>query len=310
MFGNEFLQFYGTEMKRLIPIIFVLLWSTGFIGAKYGLPYISTGDFLSIRMIATILVFLLLIAFTQQEKLTPPQILHASITGILIHGAYLGGVFLAIDFGLPAGLTAIIVGLQPLFTALLAVLVLKEQINKIQWISLLVGLLGLYLVVSGSISHVQFTPSTLAYAFIALFGITLGTVYQKRYCQGQPLLSSACWQYCASLCVFIPIMWLEPHTPIVWHIELILSLLWLVFGLSVAAILLLLYMINQGDAAKVTSYFYLVPPVTAVEAWLLFDETLSLTTLIGMVLCVTSVFAVMSAQQWHQRKLVQSLQNK
>lgn len=270
----------------------MLLWSTGFIGAKYGLPYASTGDFLSIRTIANIAVFVLLIIILRQPKLTFKQIGHAMVTGLFIHGAYLGGVFGAIENGIPAGLTAIIVGLQPLFTAILAIFIFKEIINRTQWLALVLGMIGLVLVVLASLDLSNVSINALFLAFIALVGITLGTLYQKKFCQNQPLLPSVCWQYIASLIIFIPMTFTGDSQPIIWNIEFILSLIWLVLALSVIAILLLMYMVEQGDSAKVTTYFYLVPPATAIEAWLLFDEQLAMSSIIGMVLCAISVYVV------------------
>lgn len=275
-----------------MPFVFVLLWSTGFIGAKYGLPYASTGDFLSIRTFANIAVFILLIVIFKQPKLTTKQIAHTMVTGLLIHGAYLGGVFAAIESGTPAGLTAIIVGLQPLFTAVLAIIIFKEQVTPFQWAALLLGMTGLVLVVSDSLALSTISSQAISYAFVALIGITCGTLYQKRFCQKQPLLPSVCWQYVASLLVFLPLMLGEHSQAIIWHHEFIFSLAWLVIALSVAAVLLLMYMVEQGDASKVTAYFYLVPPATALEAWLLFDEQLALSTLFGMLLCALSVYVV------------------
>jgi drug/metabolite transporter (DMT)-like permease len=284
-------------LKKLIPFLFVLLWSTGFIGAKYGLPYASTGDFLSIRTIANIVVFILLILILKQPKLTLKQICHAMVTGVFIHGAYLGGVFGAIENGIPAGLTAIIVGLQPLFTAVLAIILFKEKINNVQWLALILGMIGLTLVVLASLDLSNVSINALLLAFIALLGITLGTLYQKRFCQSQPLLSSVCWQYIASLGIFIPMTFTGDSQPIIWNIEFILSLTWLVLALSVIAILLLMYMVEQGDSAKVTAYFYLVPPATAIEAWLLFDEQLAISSVFGMLLCAISVYVVNKRKQ-------------
>jgi len=269
-----------------------LLWSTGFIGTKYGLFYASTGDFLTLRILGNILVFILLLAFIKQVSLTKKQKIHAMITGILIHGGYLGGVYGAIELGAPAGLTAIIVGLQPLFTAMIAIYLLNEKIARIQWLALTLGLVGLVLVVSASLDVSRITTMALGLTFVALIGITFGTLYQKRYCQNQPLLPSVLWQYIASLLVFLPVALIQSSKPIQWELPFILSLLWLIIVLSVVAILLLMYMVKQGDAAKVTSYFYLVPPVTALEAWLMFGETLSLTSIFGMLLCAISVFVV------------------
>jgi len=279
-------------VKKYIPFLFVLLWSTGFIGTKYGLMYSSTGDFLTLRTVGNLMIFAILAFVIKKNKLTQRQIFHAMISGLLIHGAYLGGVYTAIELGLPAGLTAIIVGVQPLLTAFIAVLILNERMAILQWGALLFGLLGLVMVVSGSVQLQGISYQAIAPAVIALFGITIGTIYQKRYCQNQPLLPSVFWQYFSCLIIFMGISYWQQPTNIEWHIEFILSLTWLILALSVAAILLLLYMIKQGDAAKVSTYFYLVPPMTAIEAWLLFDESLSIVTLFGMLLCAISVFIV------------------
>lgn len=279
-------------LKKLIPFFFVLLWSTGFIGTKYGLPYASVGDFLTLRTLANIIIFFGLLIVFSPAKLTKNQIFHAMVTGILIHGAYLGGVYSAIKLGMPAGLAAIIVGLQPLFTTLLAIALFKSYVSKLQWIALLIGMVGLVMVVATSLNMSGFSLETLLFAFIALIGITVGTLYQKRFCQDQALLPSVYWQYIASLLVFLPITYFGSNEPIQWSFEFIFSLAWLVFALSVVAILLLMYMVKQGDAAKVTAYFYLVPPATAVEAWLLFDEQLAFMTIMGMMLCAFSVYIV------------------
>ncbi|MFT5757404.1 MAG: drug/metabolite transporter (DMT)-like permease [Alteromonadaceae bacterium] len=279
-------------MKKFIPFLFVLLWSTGFIGTKYGLMYSSSGDFLTLRTLANLIIFALLVLMIKRNKLSGRQIFHAMVTGLLIHGVYLGGVYSAIELELPAGLTAIIVGVQPLLTALIAVFVLNERMTPIQWGALLLGLAGLFMVVSGGLHVQNISYQAIFFAIFALFGITIGTIYQKRFCQNQPLLPSVFWQYFACLFVFITLSYWQQPSNIEWHIEFLLSLTWLVFALSVAAILLLLYMIKQGDAAKVSTYFYLVPPMTAIEAWYLFDESLSLIMLVGMFLCAISVFIV------------------
>ena len=277
-------------LKRYVPILFVLLWSTGFIGAKYGLPFASTGDFLTIRAFANVAVLFVIVLVLKPQRLTTTQIFHACVTGLFIHGAYLGGVFSAIEYGVPAGLTAIIVGLQPLLTALLAIFFLSAQVNKRQWLALAIGFVGLFCVLANSLVGAEVSNNATLFAILALLGITCGTLYQKRYCQGQSLLPAVLWQYVASLLVFIPIALFEPNQPVDWSITFVLSLAWLVFALSVVAILLLMYMVEQGEAAKVTSYLYLVPPVTAIEAWILFDEHLTALSVVGMFLCAFSVY--------------------
>lgn len=279
-------------MKKAIPFIFVFLWSTGFIAIKYGLQYSSTGDFLMLRTLCNIVVFAALMFFVRRKEYEKFHIGHAMVTGLLIHGAYLTGVFFAIEQGMPAGLTGIIVGFQPLLTAILAVRVLDEKLSKVQWLAILVGLAGLILVVSGGINVATVTSWGITLTLFALFGITLGTIYQKRYCQNQALLPSVFWQYVPCLFLFTFIAGTETAVDVQWTTPFILSLAWLVIALSVIAILLLLYMIENGGAAKVTAYFYLVPPLTAFEGWFLFDESLSVKTILGMLLCAFSVFMV------------------
>ncbi|GLX79829.1 multidrug transporter [Thalassotalea insulae] len=279
-------------LKQSIPFIFVLLWSTGFIGTKLGLPYASAGDFLILRTLANIAIFAILLLILKQSRLNKSQIFHAMVTGLLIHGAYLGGVYSAIAYGVPAGLAAIIVGLQPLLTSVLAIVVFNTQLARIQWLALFIGLVGLVLVVASGLQLADASFWALAFAFIALFGITLGTLYQKRFCQQQAMLPSVCWQYIASLLVFAPMALFDGGRQVQWSGEFIFSLIWLVLVLSVAAILLLMYMVKQGDTAKVSAYFYLVPPATTIEAWLLFNEQLSLTSFFGMILCALSVYFV------------------
>ncbi|MBB6543998.1 DMT family transporter [Thalassotalea piscium] len=279
-------------LKKFIPFLFVILWSTGFIGAKYGLPYAGTGDFLSIRTVGNILIFILLLLLLKQPKLSLKQVLHSMVTGVLIHGAYLGGVFAAIEHGIPAGVTAIIVGLQPLLTAFIAMYLFKELLSRTQWLALAIGVLGIALVVSSQVDLSKVSVGALIYAFIALLGITVGTLYQKKFCQHQPLLPSVLWQYIASLAVFLPLAYVQAAPQVSWQPEFIYTLLWLVIALSAVSILLLLYMIEHGAASKVASYFYLVPPATAFQAWLLFDERLSLVSIIGMIICVASVYVI------------------
>ncbi|GHG06390.1 DMT family transporter [Thalassotalea marina] len=284
-------------LKRYIPAFFVLLWSTGFIGTKMGLPYASAGDFLSIRALANVVIIFIILLVIKAPKLNRKQILHAGVTGTLIHGAYLGGVFCAIELGIPAGLTAIIVGLQPLLTALLAIAVFNATVTRVQWLALFFGFVGLVLVLGSSLTLTGISAFAITFTLVALVGITIGTMYQKRFCQGQALLPSVFWQYVASLLVFLPIALLEPVKPVQWNLTFVATLTWLVLGLSVVAILLLMYMVEQGEASKVTAYMYLVPPVTAVEAWLLFDEKLSLLSISGMIVCALSVYWLMNTNK-------------
>lgn len=278
-----------------IPFIFVLLWSTGFIGAKYALPFIEPFYLLCIRMLLTLLVFLAISLILRSQWPTMTQAAHQMVVGALIHGAYLGGVFAAIKWGMPAGIAAIIVGIQPLLTALLSWRFLGEKLRSIQWIGLMIGLVGISIVI---LSTRQTTggdslswPAVIA-ALISLAGISVGTLYQKRFGAGTNLVTGSFWQY-VSTAVLMGILAMSFETREVnWDPQLILALGWLVFGLSVTAILLLMYMIREGESAKVASYFYLVPPVVSVEAWLLFDEALPLIAVLAIGITVLGVFLV------------------
>mgnify|MGYP001116319470 CR=1 FL=1 len=277
-----------------IPIIFVFLWSTGFIAAKYALPFIEPFYFLFMRMVLSIAVFILLCLFFRAERLSLRQIGHQMVTGLLVHGAYLGGVFAAIKWGMPAGITAIVVGFQPVLTACLGWRFLGERLRPIQWLGLGLGLAGVITVLlsTGQQAGVVLTWPGILAAIAALVGISLGTLYQKRFGSGTNLLAGSVWQY-VSVAVLMALMtWTFETQQVVWDIHLILALGWLVLGISVTAILLLMYMIREGEVAKVASYFYLVPPVTVIQTWFLFGENLSLMAILGCVLAVMGVYLV------------------
>lgn len=295
-----YFQRHKSWLLAILPWVFVLLWSTGFIGARYGLPHSEPFTFLSWRMAGNLLVFFLLmrlfkVALPRRTALWKQQM----IAGALVHTAYLGGVFSAIELGMPAGLAALLVGLQPLLTALIMALVYQSTPSAKQWFGLALGIVGVALVLSNgkadfmqagsgsSLSWIQ-----LGWIVLALVGITLGTLYQKNYCQPQPLLAATFIQYLSGLLVMLPVALLTETTQVQWHPEFVGALVWSVLVLSVGAILLLMLMIQAGEATRTASYFYLVPPVTALQAWLLFDEQLTVIALIGMVITVIGVYWV------------------
>ena len=282
--------------KYTAPALFVWLWSTGFIGAKYGLPYAEPFTLLLYRMLIT-LICLGLLAWWMKPKWPSPKLaLHTAVTGLLVHGLYLSGVFYAIVGDMPAGLVSLIVGLQPLITALAAVIVLKETISVRQWLGLGLGLVGVGLVLLEKMSEANpisgFPLWTLGWALIALLGISLGTVYQKRFGGGVPLVSGTFIQYCAASVLFALGAFFFETREITWSFQFILAMGWLVLGLSVGAILLLMQLIQKGAASQVSSLFYLVPPVTALEAFILFDERLGMLALLGGGLAVAGVALV------------------
>lgn len=285
------------KLIPLIPFLFVLLWSTGFIGAKYGLPYIEPFYMLFIRMLLTLMVFGGFIVVLKAKWPTIRQGGHQMVTGSLVHAAYLGGVFAAIEWGMPAGITAIIVGLQPLLTAIAGRLWLNQPLSVIQVLGLIMGLAGVVVILIGgkevNLETLSFPAVTAA--IIALLGISVGTLYQKRFGAGVDLLTGSFYQYMATAILMGILAFTTETREVDLDIQLILAMGWLVFGLSVSAILLLMYMIREGEAARVASYFYLVPPVTVLEAWLLFDENLGMTELFGIIVTVVGVYLVLKA---------------
>lgn len=278
-----------------MPALFVLLWSTGFIGAKFGLPYAEPFTFLFIRFVMTVLLLTPLVWILKISWPSSPRLwIHIAISGLLVHGTYLGGVFYGISLGMPAGLASLLVGLQPLLTAACAGPLLGERLARQQWLGLGLGLLGISAVLGSQLELGQslfsgFGLGALLSVMAALMGISLGTLYQKRFCTRMPLLSGAVIQYLAAGGVLGVGALLFETRDVTWSLTFILTLGWLVLILSIAAILLLMALIKRGEASRVASLFYLVPPVTALQAWWLFDERLSWIGLGGMFIAITGV---------------------
>ncbi|WP_100638498.1 DMT family transporter [Marinobacter salexigens] len=282
-----------------VPALFVWLWSTGFIGAKYGLPYAEPFTLLLIRMLLTLGILVVLAGVLKTRWPGWRAAGHLAVTGLLVHGCYLGGVYYAIQGGMPSGIVSLVVGLQPLVTAGVAVLVLKEAISWRQWLGLGFGLVGVTLVLLEKFAGAgnpgaAFSLWTLIWALLALAGISLGTVYQKRYGTGADLVAGTIIQYGAAAMFFAvgALMW--ETREVVWALQLKLSMAWLVLGVSIGAILLLMWLIRRGAASQVASLFYLVPPVTALEAFWLFDERLGVLAIIGGIVSITGVALVVS----------------
>jgi len=274
-----------------MPGLFVLLWSTGFIGAKWGLPYAEPFSFLAIRFtIAAALFGLIAVLSKARWPKTFAEFRNTAVVGILINGAYLGGVFWAIGHGTPASIAAIITGMQPLLTAALAFPLLGERLNKIQWAGLFIGFIGLLLVVwKGSDTG---PLAGVGAAVIALIGITLGTFYQKRFGGGNDIRSASCIQQGAAAGVVCVLAFSFETRDIQWTGDFVFALSWLVIVLSLGTFSLYYTLIRRGAVSKVASLFYLVPPVVAINAWLLFGETLDLHQITGMVLAAVGVALV------------------
>jgi drug/metabolite transporter (DMT)-like permease len=271
------------------PTIFVILWSTGFIGAKLGLPYCEPLTFLTLRMavVVTLLATLALIGRASWPRGVTAG--HNAVAGLLVHGGYLGGVFSAIHQGLPAGLTALIVGLQPLLTAIAAGLWLRERITPRQWLGFVLGLAGVALVVWDKVSLTALRPAELGLAVVALVSITVGTLYQKRYCGGVDFRTGGVIQYTAAGLALFALAAATETGQIQWTGEFVFALAWLSLVLSVGAISLFYALIRRGAAARVSSLFYLTPPVTALMAYGLFGETLAPRAVAGMGVAALAV---------------------
>jgi drug/metabolite transporter (DMT)-like permease len=278
------------RITRLFPLLFVVLWSTGFIGARLGLPHSEPLTFLLWRYLAVLAIML---AVALATKAPWPQgtraWLHIGVAGLLIHGVYLGGVFIAISKGLPAGVTSLVVGVQPLLTAVGAGWLLGEIVLKRQWTGLLLGLVGVALVVAGKLGH-GFGIQALWPAIAALLGITLGTLYQKKFCPPFDWRTGAIAQFLPTALVTWLVAYFTESFHVEWVGEFVFALGWLVLVLSIGAISLLNWLIRSSDAVNIASLFYLVPPSTALFAWLLFGDTFSGVALMGMALTVWGVY--------------------
>lgn len=284
-----------SALATFAPWLFVLLWSTGFIGARFGLPFIEPFTFLAIRFaIAAALLAALAAALRAPWPASPTALRHVAVAGLLLHAGYLGGVFFAIDRGMPAGLSALIVSLQPILTALIAGRALGEVVSGRQWLGLLLGLAGVAMVlgeklVAPGAGPPPVTAASMTAAVVALVSTTLGTIYQKRHGARMPLLSGTALQYVAAgLAVGALALFFEARA-ITWAPQLIFAMLWLVFALSIGAILLLMLLLRLNSAARVASLFYLVPPATAIEAYLLFGERMGPVALLGLVVASIGV---------------------
>lgn len=279
-----------SALRLLTPALFVLLWSTGFIGARLGMPHAEPMTFLALRFALTALILapvaLLSRAVWPRRRY---EWGHLAVAGVLMHGVYLGGVFVAIRLGLEAGLSALIVGLQPLLVAAFASLALGERVGRLAWTGLGLGLAGVALIVARKLGGDAASLMAVGACLAALAGITVGTLYQKRFCGGHDLRSGNAIQFAAAALFCLALALPFETMRIDWTGELIFALAWLVLVLSVGAISLLYLLLRRGAASQVASLFFLVPPTTALLAWPLFGERLGVAELAGMALAVLGV---------------------
>lgn len=282
----------------LAPAFFVLMWSTGFIGAKLGLPYAEPFTFLTVRFaIATVLFMLIALAF-RAEWPGSRDILHSLVVGALVHGLYLCAVFWAIGNGMPAGVTALIIGLQPLMTAILAGLLLREELTARHWTGLALGLAGLVLVLGPKLDLTGsgITPASIAVVAGGVLSITLGTLYQKRFAVSGDLRTGVAWQFFSGTVVCGIAAWIAGWGAITWSGEFVFALAWMVLVLSFGAVMLLMVLIRRGAVSRVATLFYLVAPLTALIGWAMFGETLEPVQLAGMVITLAGV--AIAGRRW------------
>jgi drug/metabolite transporter (DMT)-like permease len=279
-----------------MPLVFVVLWSTGFIVAKFGLPYAPPLTFLLLRFGGVLLVLLPLVLL-MRAPWPRGKVGHIAFAGILLQGGYLAGVWCAIKLGMPAGLSALIVGMQPILTAFAAPLI-GESVRPRQWLGLVLGICGVGLVVAAKITLVGLSWTSITLCLMALVSMTVGTLYQKRHCPHFDLRTGTIIQFAASIVVLLPFAIFYEHlTPaldtVQWTPRFIGALLWSIFALSIGAIFLLFALIRKSAATSVTSLLYLTPPTTAVMAWLMFGEVFNLLGIAGMAVAVLGVIFVM-----------------
>lgn len=274
------------------PAVFVLLWSSGFIGAKLGLHDAEPLTYLALRMLGVLALLSVIIVLTRPKWPNSTGIAHSAATGLMVHGLYLGGVFVAISNGLPAGLAALFASLQPLLTSTIANRWLGERVVARQWLGLVLGLVGVYLVLHDKTGSGGATPFAWMAVTVAVIGITIGTLYQKRFGGGIDWRPALLIQYAAAGVLFAIGAFGWETRVVHWTGEFIFALTWLIVVLSLGAVWLYYFMIRRAAATRVVSLFYLTPPVTALMAFALFGEKLSLLALAGMAVCVTGVFLV------------------
>ena len=281
-------------LERYAPWIFVVIWSSGFVVAKYAFNSSDVIFFLAIRLfIAAGILALLTLAFGQSLKLSKSDFLASLVIGIALHTLYLGGVWEAIAQGSPAGIASVITSMQPIFVSVLAIKFLGESLSKRELVGLTLGFAGVALVLSPAFSLTgEMTLWALLLLAIAVFGSTSATLLQKKMGHSIPLLAGTTYQFLISAIILMVISIATGRTSLDWNLESFLAMSWAVLVTSVIAILLLLWMLTRGSAARVSSLLYLVPPMAAIQAFLLFGEKLNPQAIIGILMTAVGVALV------------------
>jgi drug/metabolite transporter (DMT)-like permease len=283
-------------LDRIAPALFVLLWSTGWIVAKYASPHADPLSFLSLRFALATMLFA---AITVLSRAAWPSTRsgwgHAVMSGVFLHGLYLGGVWWAIAQGVPSSVSGLIAALQPLLTAIVAPFIVGERLTGPQKLGVVMGFAGLAVAIlprllALDIAMLQIALVPLLVNVAAMASVTAGTIYQKRYLQEGDLRAIATLQYVGGFLVVAPLALLIEPLRIAWNLEFFLAMAWSVLGLSLVSIMLLLYLIRRGQVSRAASLTYLVPPAVAVESWLLFGEELTLPMILGTLIVVVGVW--------------------
>ena len=276
------------------PALFVILWSSGFIGARLGVQYAEPFTVLLLRFSVVLAVMLpLSLLLRVQWPQSGREAAHIATAGLLIQGGYLSGCFSAVYHGMPAGVIALITGLQPILTAFAAAPMLGESVSRVQWLGLALGFGGVALVVWQKINLQGLDPVSIAWAIEALFAITAGTLYQKRYCPSFDLRAGSVIQFVAAFALLLPLALMTETMHVEWSAQFVFAIGWLALVLSIGAVSLLFVLIKHGEATRVSSLFYLTPLATAAMAWFAFEEHLNWMALAGMVIGVTGVALVL-----------------
>jgi drug/metabolite transporter (DMT)-like permease len=281
--------------QSALPGVFVLLWATGFFAGKLGLEYAAPFTFLEIRFaIATLLMLALALVLRAPWPHSRTQMFHVAVVGVLLQAVYLGGSYAAMAAGIPTGVTALIVGLQPILTATLVGPLLGERVSARQWLGLGIGFSGVALVLEDKLHFDSLQMHGVLYALCGLLGITIATIYQKRFCSGVDLRTGAVIQYGAATLAVLPVAYAAGFhlDRLRWTAEFVGALAWLVLVLSLGTFTLLLWLLRRGVASKVASLFYLTPPVVALGGFFMFGETLGLPALAGMAMTAVGVALV------------------
>jgi drug/metabolite transporter (DMT)-like permease len=281
--------------QGFMPPLFVLLWASGFVVTKLGVAFAEPFTFLFYRFaVATVQLLGIALITGAPWPRSRRDVGHIAVVGLLLQAAYLGGVYAAIDLGIPAGVSALIVGMQPVLTAVVVGPFLGERVSGRQWFGLALGFVGIMLVLWQKLNFDSAHLAGIAWNLLGLLGITSATIYQKKYCSDLDWRSGGFIQYLAASAACFVMTFVMGETGVIdWTPEIFIAYAWLIFVLSIGAVSLLGWLIRRGEASRVASVFYLVPPTAALMGWLMFGETLGPLALLGMAAAVAGVALVM-----------------